>query len=333
MATADYSADQPLTTTEAPSAEFPQGKFGDESETDAFDGTKGNAKLFNDWNGFFGWLLTQGQITPSDTPETALDSDFGDALSKVLANYAAAGYVYDDSGTANAYVLGIKNGRQPITYLQDGMVVEFVPDNANTGPATADLISVKGIRDFSGVAFVGGEMTAGQPFRMRFNFASDHWRVDLPSSSSTIKGLVELATQSEGNAGTDAVRAITASVLKNLTATLPNVSIGGSSGNSSKVAGQRIFRGFFSSTLTTTVLPSGWSVVKGGTGIYVITTNLGTGISFNNTSTTANANVTGRTISHAPGTGSGDEITLTSTTSAANAAVDAGIYFIVVTSL
>lgn len=165
----------PVGTTPA-GADFPYGGPDNATTETSLDGYPWEKAGIKDLLAFFQSLLTQGLVTPSGAPDTVQLSQIFNAFSKILANYSAAGYVYGDSGVANAYVLDVKDGRQPITALQDGMVIEFVPDNTNTGPSTVDFIAIKNIRDFSGVAFVGDEMLAGQVFRMRFNSASDHWR-------------------------------------------------------------------------------------------------------------------------------------------------------------
>jgi hypothetical protein len=186
-----------------------------------------------EWNGFYrdirNFLLSIGIVlTENDL----------DQMAKAVAAYASVGFVYEDSGAADAYDLSPVNLRQSFEALIDGMVVEFVPDNTNTGPSTVDLIAVKDIRDFSGAALTGGEIVAGVPFRMRFISASDHWRFDLPRSTTALAGILKTASQAIANGGANATDAITSAVLKNLTMTIPGLTAGAASSVSAASIGQ-----------------------------------------------------------------------------------------------
>jgi len=62
---------------------YPGGSFKTESVPGAKDGTPLDIVWGYDWLGFFSAIILNGGITPSDTPDTALVSDYFDALTIV----------------------------------------------------------------------------------------------------------------------------------------------------------------------------------------------------------------------------------------------------------
>lgn len=65
---------------DAPTAARPQGAFKNRSAPGAKDGSYLERDWANDWDGFFGSLLRSAGLTPNGTPDTALASQYFDAL-------------------------------------------------------------------------------------------------------------------------------------------------------------------------------------------------------------------------------------------------------------
>lgn len=65
---------------DAPSASYPQGRMRNESSPGAEDGTLVDELWANDWQGFFAALLAAGGVSPSGSPDTAVASDYFNAL-------------------------------------------------------------------------------------------------------------------------------------------------------------------------------------------------------------------------------------------------------------
>lgn len=68
---------------ENPTTEQPQGAFKNRTSPTAEDGSYFEADWANDWSGFFERLLTLADITPDGSVDTALDSQYYDALQKL----------------------------------------------------------------------------------------------------------------------------------------------------------------------------------------------------------------------------------------------------------
>lgn len=65
---------------DAPTTARPQGAFKNRSAPNAKDGSYLERDWANDWDGFFGSLLRAAGMTPNGTPDTALASQYFDAL-------------------------------------------------------------------------------------------------------------------------------------------------------------------------------------------------------------------------------------------------------------
>lgn len=66
------------------SADYPQGKFKNRSSPTAQDGSYMERDWLNDWNGFFGALLSNAGVTPNGDVDTAQASQFYNALWTVV---------------------------------------------------------------------------------------------------------------------------------------------------------------------------------------------------------------------------------------------------------
>lgn len=80
-----------------PTTSHPQGAFKNRTAPGAQDGSYLEQQWANDWDGFFGRLLTLAGITPNGNADTALSSQYYDALSQL---FVAAGSL-GNSATRN----------------------------------------------------------------------------------------------------------------------------------------------------------------------------------------------------------------------------------------
>lgn len=95
---------------------YPQGAFKNKSGPDALDGSYAEADWLNDWDGFFGRLLTQAGISANGTVDSAQSSQYYDALAKL---FPLASLFTGDMGTPGNIVLPITiNGSIVKVYLQ-----------------------------------------------------------------------------------------------------------------------------------------------------------------------------------------------------------------------
>ena len=93
-------------------------------------------------------------------------------LVKSIANYAAGGDLYTDSGSADSYVLSVIDDVQAPDPFRKGMQVRFIPESTNTGgPATIDVpgLGVKNIKSSLGGDPAAGTIPAGQFKTLTFN--------------------------------------------------------------------------------------------------------------------------------------------------------------------
>lgn len=124
-----------------------------------------------------------------------------------LWNAIRAADYYVDTGTANAMVVSsvVKmNG----TYT-DGLVLRIKKAVTNTGAVTLNVngLGVVNVIDQDGAAVVAGDLRATEIVEFQFN--GGNAVLQRNSATAARRGLVELATDAEAIAGTDAVRAVT----------------------------------------------------------------------------------------------------------------------------
>lgn len=120
----------------APTLAYPYGSSKNETTPGAGDGTPYEIARADDIFGFQQALLRSASITPSNNSETALLSEYLQAIVELASGRA---FTYDDSGAADAYVLDVKTNQQGTRSYFDGMRVKYLPGNTNTGPSTADV--------------------------------------------------------------------------------------------------------------------------------------------------------------------------------------------------
>lgn len=95
-----------------PTDDHPQGAFKNRSAPGAQDGSYLEQNWANDWDGFFGRLLTLAEMTPNGNVDTALSSQYFDALRKLtLQRDNPFGDIASD-GTADTALanLGVSGG-------------------------------------------------------------------------------------------------------------------------------------------------------------------------------------------------------------------------------
>lgn len=125
----------------APDAEYPYGSAKDDTTGTAGDGTPIREAMLNDSYGLQQALLLAAGITPSGNADTATESEY---LQGIIQQAMGRAITYDDSGLANAYVLGKRANQQGPGAPFDGMRVTFRPLFDNTGAATIDLSDLFG---------------------------------------------------------------------------------------------------------------------------------------------------------------------------------------------
>lgn len=88
-------------------------------------------------------------------------------LGKALAGYVANGAFYTDSGVADAYVLTPLDGKQSPPAYTDGMIVEFIAGNDNTGVSNVNVagLGAKGVRTEDGLVVIAGMISGRTSLR------------------------------------------------------------------------------------------------------------------------------------------------------------------------
>jgi len=125
------------------------------------------------------------------TPDNAI----ADQQAKAVAQYAATGDFYTDSGVADAYALNpIGSGPQntPISYI-DGMRIRFVPGNDNTGASTINVnsLGVKDIKSIDGTTDpIPAIIKSGVGIEMFYDSGNDAFII-----SSFITGIIRLSVE------------------------------------------------------------------------------------------------------------------------------------------
>lgn len=143
---------------EAPSANYPWGAYKDKEGGVSGTGTPFIAEAMNNWDGFFQGILSEASLTPSGDADTAVDSQYRDAV-KIITQYSLAG-----SGT---YLTIDQNTRELIRGLIDltSNVANTLPvANGGTGVTTLSDIDIGSLQ--YGVSFPATPGTAGQYLRL-----------------------------------------------------------------------------------------------------------------------------------------------------------------------
>lgn len=175
----------------APDANYPLGSSQNESAPGNDDGTPYIKKRADDLWGLLQGLLTSASISPNNSPDTVLISQYLKAINE-QASGRAQGYV--DGGAANAYVLGVKPNQQTPEKLFDGQELWFNPDNDQTTAACTIDAYGQGplaVKKPGGVADPEvGSILQGVPVKVTYRAApGSHFELDQPFTfTNTIVG-------------------------------------------------------------------------------------------------------------------------------------------------
>lgn len=94
----------------APSADFAYGTPQSESSEGADDGTPWCPDIVSDEWAFFEALLFRGAVAPNNNPDVRHDSQYYDALSKVMLHWIGKGYQSQIAGTAEELCVPVNFG-------------------------------------------------------------------------------------------------------------------------------------------------------------------------------------------------------------------------------
>lgn len=168
------------------------------------------------------WLNLNQQEQNNLITETG--QSLSDAINNqqaISASRFAANNFYTDSGTANNYILTLAASfTNPVSssvgYFE-GMTIRFRAGNANTGASTVSVngAPVKNLKQADGTTdLIAGDIPTTQDSIFRYNGTA--FCLATGSASTTVKGIVELATDAEVATATDSIRAIVPSALASL---------------------------------------------------------------------------------------------------------------------
>lgn len=161
----------------AATASFPLGSSKNETAPGVNDGTPYNLTRADDIFGFQQALLKAANIVASGNTDTALDKNSSQYLQAVL-HQVLSGFVFDESGVADAYVLDVVGNNPAPADYEANMTFQFVATNTNTGASTVDVASL-GVKNifFGGAALTGGEIIVGNTTTIIFDVANDRFNL------------------------------------------------------------------------------------------------------------------------------------------------------------
>lgn len=179
MATNPSTLPQNTGRITAADANYPYGSAKNDSTGTTGDGTPFEKALLNDIYGFQQWLLTQAGITPSGTADTALVSQYGDAMKLIAKTPTAVA-----AGTVNAITANFT----PDVTLTNGVTVIVRASGANTSttPTFApDGLTAKTIVKQGNSPLVNGDIAAaGHWIILTFDSVLDKWVLANPAAQS-----------------------------------------------------------------------------------------------------------------------------------------------------
>ena len=158
----------------------------------------------------FNPLKNELQTVVTDTGQTldVAGTVAGDQtqLSKAMAAYGASADFYQDSGTANSYVLERTTNIEDVPGPLNGLSAVFKVGNTNTGGSTVNWpgVGIKNITTTVGSALSGGELPVDQYVNIRYNSSNDR--------AEFLGALIPFASQAQQEAGTSNVVAVTPGV-------------------------------------------------------------------------------------------------------------------------
>jgi hypothetical protein len=115
---------------------YPYASAKDETSPGAGDGTPYFKARADDIFGLQQALLKAASIVPNGNADTVPISQYTQAIVELISGRAVN---YDDSGAADAYVLDVQTNQYEPAALFDGLAVQFLPANTNTGASTVNI--------------------------------------------------------------------------------------------------------------------------------------------------------------------------------------------------
>lgn len=113
-------------------------------------------------------------------------------LGKAVADYAAGGQTYQDSGGINNYVLARSTNLKPISEYKDGMIAIFKAANANTGASTVSIsgLTSKSLTQFDGSALDATQINTNEYVMIVYNSSSDRFELSSTGASEFASGTI-----------------------------------------------------------------------------------------------------------------------------------------------
>lgn len=148
---------------------YPDGSVKNETVPNSSnDGTPLDELWGNDIEGLKQAVLRSSGIAANDVPDTALTSQVLQGLMEIASGRAI---YYNESGIADAYVLDARANQQSPAGYFDGMTVQFIAGNDNTGASTINVaaLGIKDLKKSDGDALDAGYIVAGEIYMFRYN--------------------------------------------------------------------------------------------------------------------------------------------------------------------
>jgi hypothetical protein len=123
------------------SAAYPQGAARNITAPGDGLGTPLEKEWVNDLFGLQQALLAAAGLTPSGSPDTALASQY---LQGIIQQVQGRASLFNDTGAANAYIVGLRTNQQAPGAVFDGQRFRIVPTVTSTGAATIDISALLG---------------------------------------------------------------------------------------------------------------------------------------------------------------------------------------------
>jgi hypothetical protein len=123
------------------SAAYPQGAARNITAPGDGLGTPLEKEWINDLFGLQQALLAAAGLTPSGSPDTALASQY---LQGIIQQVQGRAGLFNDTGAANAYIVGLRTNQQAPGAVFDGQRFRIVPTVTSTGAATIDISALLG---------------------------------------------------------------------------------------------------------------------------------------------------------------------------------------------
>lgn len=109
-------------------------------------------------------------------------------VSQAMSSYASASTFYNDTGSANAYVLNTAETFKTPNVYKDGQIVRFRTNNANTGASTIQVgsLGIKNIKKADGATdLTANDIVSGKDIELRFDSGNDVFVLSLATTSAS----------------------------------------------------------------------------------------------------------------------------------------------------